>query len=377
MWRFLLAGSFTVAGLVLLLLAATNDPAAQLQRLDEWLAGPAATNTNTSEPTNPFQAPQQQSASAAGPQSASTAKPPEMDAVLQQQAQVQQRLQTLESQYAQATHDLTALRTEADDGKRQLAASQQQHAADQAQLKQQSDAAKQEIDALRRQHDDDQAALKKAQDAAAHPSPAQPGDKAASKPPASATGQAAAPAAKPPAPATGQAAATTPAAKPPAPPAGQAAATTPAAKSPPAPDYADAVINRLRHTAPQPPVSRNSEPPTGDAQASSAHNRLASARAALAAGRIDDARRLLEQAQVQLVFRPVDAAGNVESNGSVAAGDVAEALSMLGAGDVRDAMQYIELALRQSHISQAPASQPVIAARSPYDNGWMNNGPSQ
>ena len=72
------------------------------------------------------------------------------------------------------------------------------------------------------------------------------------------------------------------------------------------------------------------------------------ARTALVAGRTDDARHLLEEAQVQLVFRPVSPSQDSSATGSVAAGQVAEALSMLGAGDVLHAIRYINLAVTQA-----------------------------
>jgi hypothetical protein len=87
--------------------------------------------------------------------------------------------------------------------------------------------------------------------------------------------------------------------------------------------------------------------------------RLHNARAALAAGRIDEARRLLEQSQVQLVLRSSDPSGPSAAANSVAAGQVAEALSMLGAGDVPRAMRYIDLAMPQVGASRSGALQAV------------------
>ena len=83
------------------------------------------------------------------------------------------------------------------------------------------------------------------------------------------------------------------------------------------------------------------------------------ARTALAAGRTDEAQRLLEQAQVQLVLRPVSPSQDAPISGSVAAGQVAEALSMLGAGDLLHAIRYINLAVAQAD----PA--PVLATGAP------------
>jgi hypothetical protein len=88
--------------------------------------------------------------------------------------------------------------------------------------------------------------------------------------------------------------------------------------------------------------------------APSPRQRLMDARTLLAAGRTDEAQRLLEQAQVQLVFRPVSPSAGIAVSGSVAAGQVAEALSMLGAGDVLHAIRYINLAVAQADRSPAP-----------------------
>jgi hypothetical protein len=89
------------------------------------------------------------------------------------------------------------------------------------------------------------------------------------------------------------------------------------------------------------------------------------ARSALAAGRTDDARQLLEQAQVQLVFRPVNPSEDASASGSVAAGQIAEALSMLGAGDVLHAIRYINLAVAQADQGPTFAAPPQPGARPP------------
>ncbi len=96
--------------------------------------------------------------------------------------------------------------------------------------------------------------------------------------------------------------------------------------------------------------------------------RLSDARAALAAGHTDEARQLLEQAQVQLVLRPVGPSDDASAATSVAAGQVAEALSMLGAGDVPHAMQYIDLAIAQRSRRQTGVSQMVNPVTSAHGN---------
>ncbi len=69
------------------------------------------------------------------------------------------------------------------------------------------------------------------------------------------------------------------------------------------------------------------------------------ARAALMSGRIDDARRLLQQVQLQLVFRPVGS-GDVDApNAGQGASDVAKALGALGGNDTLQSQHYIERAM--------------------------------
>jgi hypothetical protein len=96
------------------------------------------------------------------------------------------------------------------------------------------------------------------------------------------------------------------------------------------------------------------------------------ARTALAAGRTEEAQRLLEQAQVQLVLRPISPSQDAPVGGSVAAGQVAEALSMLGAGDLLHAIRYINLAVAQADQSSAlvtVAPTPVVGVPQPQRPG--------
>jgi hypothetical protein len=135
----------------------------------------------------------------------------------------------------------------------------------------------------------------------------------------------------------------------------------PAVKPPPAePDAREAVLNRLRRQAPSrndtvqvasqqvAPQLSSDAARTDPPRAASPRQRLMEARTALAAGRTEEAQRLLEQAQVQLVLRPVGPSQEPVGGGSVAAGQVAEALSMIGAGDVLHAIRYINLAVAQA-----------------------------
>ena len=82
--------------------------------------------------------------------------------------------------------------------------------------------------------------------------------------------------------------------------------------------------------------------------------RLGMARAALAAGRIDVARQYLEEAQLQLVFRPVTPGVDSAPGESRVAGDVASALSMLGSGDTGGALQYVDRAMGEARAGGYP-----------------------
>jgi hypothetical protein len=120
------------------------------------------------------------------------------------------------------------------------------------------------------------------------------------------------------------------------------------------PDDAQSVLARLRQFAP------GGSPPRQAATASAAgttaadpKTRLSSAptlpelnaaRAALAGGRIGDARRLLQQAQLQLVFRPVSSAGDDSPAAAKGAADVARALDALSANDAPLSRRYIDIA---------------------------------
>jgi hypothetical protein len=124
--------------------------------------------------------------------------------------------------------------------------------------------------------------------------------------------------------------------------------------APTEPDAREAVLSRLRREAPSrsdrgiSPRADKVQVAPDQPRVTSPRQRLMDARTALVAGRTDDARHLLEEAQVQLVFRPVSPSQDSPVTGSVAAGQVAEALSMLGAGDVLHAIRYINLAVTQA-----------------------------
>jgi len=144
-------------------------------------------------------------------------------------------------------------------------------------------------------------------------------------------------------------------------------------------DAAQAVLERLRRVpSTGGPAPTATEVATGGmgfgasdpSYRGSPRARLGSARAALEAGRIDEARTMLEQAQLQLVFRPVTPAGEPAPGASRAAGEVAGALSMLGAGDRGNALRYIDRAMGETgSVGSPPLSQPYGYAGPPPGYG--------
>jgi hypothetical protein len=129
------------------------------------------------------------------------------------------------------------------------------------------------------------------------------------------------------------------------------------------------VLARLRQLTPGvPPVQMQAEaapaqvptqPP--DARPRVAQSpllpRLGAARTALVNGQIEEARRLLQQAQLQLVFGPVDGAGDDAANAGKGAVDVAHALDALSANDVPLGRRYIDVAV--ADLSGNPTNPPV------------------
>lgn len=136
----------------------------------------------------------------------------------------------------------------------------------------------------------------------------------------------------------------------------------------------EAILDRLRHqtnrrrssaakraqpkntvetasAAPPPPLRAvSSQPPPIDVQ-----QRLGMARAALIGGHPGEAQQLLEEAQLQLVFRPISPDGDGPPAQSRTAGEVAEALNMLGAGDAYGALQYLDQAIAEVRMSDYEA----------------------
>lgn len=117
-------------------------------------------------------------------------------------------------------------------------------------------------------------------------------------------------------------------------------------------DNMQSVLARLRqrpNVQAQPPV----DAPVAEAPAAEPANRaapqslqrLAMARAALMSGRVNEARRLLQEVQLQLVFRPVRPDVDDAPTAGRGASDVARALGALSGNDTLQSEHYIERAL--------------------------------
>jgi hypothetical protein len=395
MLRFMFAGLITVAGVVLLFVASFGDPNTALRDLGNMLpviptrptptpVAPKVSQMTKPTPVGPEAAapvaPQAAQPTPPGPDAAAlqrerdelqrqvqglqakAAQPtppgPDATALQRERDELQRQVQGLQAKVAQETQDMSALRGQADSARRALDALRQQQAANQAQSDQARQAAQREIEASQQRAADavkqvaaQQAALDKLKIEAE---------------------LAKARAGSPGAPQQDVKPAPTARAEPPqaAPKIAARAAPSSSRPAPPDPDSPEAVVNKLRRQAE--PYSQvaldaaNARPVVPAEQRSApSRQRLRDARAALAAGRIDEARSVLEQAQVQLVLRPVGPDENGPNTGSVAAGQVAEALSMLGAGDVPRAMRYIELAMAQMITSHAEL--PAVTAEPSRD----------
>jgi len=138
------------------------------------------------------------------------------------------------------------------------------------------------------------------------------------------------------------------------------------------PDALQTALQRLRrqaNAAPPPAVSpapsappHSVPPPSGDRfpavtdtpSAQGPRRRLDLARSALLAGRLEEARQYLEQAQLQLVFRPVTPNDDAAPGSSQVAGNVASALSMLGSGDRNGALEYVNRAMAEVSAERRP-----------------------
>jgi hypothetical protein len=127
-------------------------------------------------------------------------------------------------------------------------------------------------------------------------------------------------------------------------------------------DPAQSVLARLRQLAPASPPAQQPIPlPPADPRPRLAPSpslpKLTAARAALASGRVEDARRLLQEVQLQLVFRPVNGAGDEAPSAGKGAADVAHALEALSGNDTALSRRYIDVAVED--LSGAGTTTPM------------------
>ncbi len=119
------------------------------------------------------------------------------------------------------------------------------------------------------------------------------------------------------------------------------------------------VLARLRQASPAAAEPAEAEPPPPERVnrgPSPALRRLVAARSALANGQIEETRRLLQEAQLELVFRPVGSAGEAPGSNSRTASDVAHALEALSGADLSASRGYIDRAVDNSSGSPADAA---------------------
>jgi hypothetical protein len=115
--------------------------------------------------------------------------------------------------------------------------------------------------------------------------------------------------------------------------------------------------------APEPPQ----QPERTNRGPSPSLRRLIAARAALASGQIEDARRMLQEAQLQLVFRPVGSTEVDPVPAGQAASDVAHALDALSGNDLALSRSYIDRAVDDA--SGRPAD-PAARQEAPSSTGY-------
>jgi hypothetical protein len=118
------------------------------------------------------------------------------------------------------------------------------------------------------------------------------------------------------------------------------------------------VLARLRQASPVAAEPADSEPPPERVNhgPSPALRRLFAARSALANSQIEETRRLLQEAQLELVFRPGGSPGDDTGSASRAASDVAHALEALSGADLSASRGYIDRAVNDSSGSAAEAA---------------------
>ena len=385
--RFLFAGLATVAGLVLLFIASFGDPTPILRQVGAVASLIAPSHAPDAAP--PAQSQPEVQATVAAPANPSPGGAGETAEMRAQRDALQQQLRQLQAQMAQTSQNVSSLHGKADEAQQDLDALQRQRAAAEAQAAQA--AASPQPTTSQPQPNGSQPPTQAAESQATGSQPP-PAPAAVSQPPAQAAES------PPPAPvAESQPPLPLPPPLPPNPPPAQVAARSVAAP------YAeqdnsgvtDSVLDRLRRGSPA-VASKAVAPgpdnvvPGADSFASNAAGvaygqpsrtagvtyaqplpagpraRLEMAREALQAGQIEDARRYLEQAQLQLVFRPVTPAGDDAPSVSHVAGDVGAALSMLGAGNTSAALAYVDHALADARPGGQPPPPPGYGYGGPY-----------
>ena len=112
----------------------------------------------------------------------------------------------------------------------------------------------------------------------------------------------------------------------------------------------------------------SSRPPLAPAPAgTSAAQQLVNAQQWLAAGRSDEARRILAMVQTQMVFRPVTPDQPMAEGGNPSATDVGAAIRWLDMGVSGQAMQAIGRAINHANAAELPGQFP----------GYFPNGSTQ
>jgi hypothetical protein len=104
-------------------------------------------------------------------------------------------------------------------------------------------------------------------------------------------------------------------------------------------------LDRLRQAVPESAGPSQEPPPSNGLE--SASESLQRVRSALAQGQWEQAQRLLQVAQLQLVFRPVTPEGDTTPVLGRATAEVGRALSALGTGNAREADQSVARAMAQ------------------------------
>ncbi len=156
--------------------------------------------------------------------------------------------------------------------------------------------------------------------------------------------------------------------EPAAPPERHAAARPPPPALRPAPrqetDNAQSVLARLRQASPAAGVEVPPQAERINRGPSPSLRRLIAARSALAGGQIEETRRLLQEAQLQLVFRPVGSTEDDPAPAGKAASDVAHALDALSGNDVPLSRSYIDRAVEDAsgRAAETPGPQEAPAA---------------